>query len=118
MSVIDDNRQYIEAALKHSGGTHDFDSVKAAIIDGKMQLWPASKSAAVTEVVEYAKKKVIHVFLAGGDLDEIAAGINSVAAWGKSLGCESMTIQGRKGWERVLDAHGFKPVAVVLERAL
>lgn len=118
MNVIDENRKYIEDALAHSGGTHDFDSVKAAIIEGKMQLWPASKSAAVTEVVEYAKKKVIHVFLAGGDLDEIAAGINSVAAWGKAMGCDSMTISGRRGWERVLDTHGFKPVAVVMERDL
>lgn len=118
MNVIDENRKHIEDALKYSGGTHDFDSVKAAIIEGKMQLWPASKSAAVTEVVEHAKKKVIHVFLAGGDLDEIMSGIGSVAAWGKALGCESMTLSGRKGWERVLDTHGFKHVAVVLERDL
>jgi hypothetical protein len=118
MNVIDASRPYIEDALARCGGTHDFDSVKEAIIAGKMQLWPASQSAAVTEVVEYAKKKVIHVFLAGGDLDEIAAGIDTVAAWGKSLGCDSMTISGRKGWERILDKHGFAPVAVVMERDL
>ena len=118
MSVIDDNREYIEAALARGNGTHDFESVRDAILAGTMQLWPAPKSAAVTEVVEYAKKKVINVFLAGGDLDEITRGIDSVAAWGKAQGCDSMTIAGRKGWTRVLDGHGFEPVFVVMERAL
>jgi hypothetical protein len=118
VNVIDANREYIEAALAHSNGTHDFESVRAAILAGEMQLWPAPKSAAVTEVVEYAKKKVINVFLAGGDLDEITRGIDSVAAWAKAHGCDSMTIAGRKGWTRVLDKHGFAPAFVVMERAL
>jgi hypothetical protein len=118
VNVIDANREYIEAALAHGNGTHDFESVRDAILAGTMQLWPASKSAAVTEVVEYAKKKVINVFLAGGDLDEITRGFDSVAAWAKAHGCDSMTIEGRKGWTRVLDKHGFEPVFVVMERAL
>jgi hypothetical protein len=118
MNVIEANRAYIEAALEYSNGTHDFESVRDAILAGTMQLWPASKSAAVTEVVEYAKKKVINVFLAGGDLDEITRGIDSVAAWAKEQGCDSMTIAGRKGWIRVLDKHGFAPSFVVMERAI
>lgn len=118
MNVIDANRHHIEAALAYSNGTHDFESVRDAIIAGTMQLWPAPKSVAVTEVVEYAKKKVINVFLAGGDLDEITRGFDIVAAWGKAHGCDSMTMSGRKGWLKVLDRHGFEPVFVVMERAL
>lgn len=118
MNLIEANRQYIEAALKYSGGQHDFDSVRAAIEAGTMQLWPAEKSAAVTEIVEYARKTVINVFLAGGDLEEIARGIDTVAAWGKAQGCDSMTISGRKGWLKVLGAYGFDPVAITMERVL
>lgn len=118
MSVIDDNRHHIEAALAYSNGTHDFESVRDAIIAGTMQLWPAKNSAAVTEIVEYARKTIINVFLAGGDLDEIARNIDAVAAWGKAQGCDSMTMSGRKGWLRVLDKHGFEPVFVVMERVL
>lgn len=118
MSIIDANRKHIEAALEYSGGTHNFDDVKQAIIEGRMQLWPAPNSAAVTEIVEYARKKVLHVFLAGGDLAEVVDGIESVADWGRKQGCHSMTISGRKGWERVLDKHGFRPVLVTMERGL
>jgi hypothetical protein len=118
MNLIEANRHHIEAALGYSNGTHDFESVRAAIEAGTMQLWPAEKSAAVTEIVEYAKKTVINVFLAGGDLDEIARHIDIVAAWGKAQGCDSMTMAGRRGWSRVLDKHGFEPVFVVMERVL
>lgn len=118
MNIIDANRKHIEAALEYSGGTHNFDDVKQAIIEGRMQLWPAPNSAAVTEIVEYARKKVIHVFLAGGQMDEVVGGIESVAEWGRAQGCQSMTISGRKGWERILDKSGFRPVLVVMEKEL
>jgi hypothetical protein len=116
--MIDANRKYIEAALEYSGGTHDFDDVKRSIIAGRMQLWPGKQSAAVTEVVEYAKKKVLHIFLAGGDMDELIDMIDSAAAWGRTQGCTSLTMSGRKGWERALAPSGFKPVMIVLERAI
>ena len=118
MNIIEANRKHIEAALEYSGGTHNFEDVEKAINEGNMQLWPASNSAAVTEIIQYARKKVCNVFLAGGDLDEITCRIDSLAEWAKSLGCDSMTLYGRTGWERVLDSHGFKPVRVVWERAI
>ena len=118
MNIIDANRKHIEAALEYSGGTHNFDDVKQAIIEGRMQLWPAPNSAAVTEIVEYARKKVLHVFLAGGDMDEVVGGIESVVNWGRGQGCQSVAISGRKGWERILDKHGFRPVLVTMERDL
>ncbi len=116
--MIDDFRKYIEAALEYSGGTHDFEDVKRGIIEGRMQLWPGTQSAAVTEVVKYDKKKVLHIFLAGGDMEELIDMIDSAAKWGRTQGCTSLTMAGRKGWERALAPSGFKPVMIVLERAI
>ena len=118
VSIIDANRTRIEAALAYSGGTHNFDDVKTAIAESRMQLWPTANSCAVTEIVEYARKKVLHVFLAGGDMDEVVGGIESVADWGRAQGCHSMTMSGRRGWERVLDKSGFRPVMIVMEKDL
>jgi hypothetical protein len=118
LNIIDANRKHIEAALEYSGGTHIFEDVKQGILDGRMQLWPTQNSCAVTEIAEYARKKVIHVFLAGGQMDEVVGGIESVAEWGRQQGCQSMTISGRRGWERILDKSGFRPVMVVMEREL
>lgn len=116
MSIIDDNRHHIEAALAYSGGTHDFDDVKQSIISGQMQIWPAARGCAVTEIVVYPKKQVLHVFLAAGEMDQIVDMIDSAVEWGKQQGCVGMTIAGRHGWSRVLAKHGYKAVMTVLEK--
>lgn len=116
MNIIDHCRPWIEDALEYSGGTHTFEDVAERILDGRLQLWPADRGCAVTELVVYPKKKVLHVFLAGGEMDQIVDMIESAIAWGKTQGCTSMTIAGRHGWKRVLEKHGYKPVMTVLEK--
>ena len=118
MNLIEANRHHIEAALEYSGGTHVFDDVQQAILEGRMQIWPGKRSVAVTEIIEYARKKVLHVFLAGGDMAELIDMIDSAAAWGRTQGCTSLTMSGRRGWERVLGRHGVKPVLIVMEREI
>lgn len=118
MPNIHDYRSQIEAALEYSGGTHEFEDVVRAVLESRMQLWPGKRSVAVTEVVKYDRKKVLHIFLAGGEMDELIDMIDSAAEWGRTQGCTSLTMAGRKGWERVLNSHGFNPVMIVLEREI
>jgi hypothetical protein len=111
-------REWIEAALEYSGGTHSFDDIAAGIASGHMQLWPTEKACAVTEIVVYPQKKVLHVFLAAGDLEQITNAIGAVEEWGKAQGCESLTMNGRFGWQRVLNKRGWSPTMVIMERSL
>lgn len=110
-------RQWIEDALEYSGGTHSFEDVVQGIVSGRMQLWPDLRGCAVTEIVLYPKKSVLHVFLAGGEMQTIINMIDSAITWGKAQGCTSMTLAGRHGWSRVLAKYGYKPVMTVLERS-
>ena len=109
-------RPWIEDALAYSGGTHTFEDVVAGITESRMQFWPAPRGCAVTEIVVYPKKRVLHVFLAGGEMDQILDMIDSAVEWSKTQGCASMTIAGRHGWQRVLAEHGYRPVMTVLEK--
>lgn len=118
MNIIEANRKHIDAALEYSGGTHLYEDVEKAILEGRMQIWPGKKSAAVTEIIQYARKKVLHIFLAGGDMEELIDMIASAEAWGRTQGCTALTMSGRKGWERALAPHGFKPVMIVMERKI
>lgn len=88
----------------------------AGITESRMQFWPAPRGCAVTEIVVYPKKRVLHVFLAGGEMDQILDMIDSAVEWSKAQGCTSMTIAGRHGWRRVLAEHGYRPVMTVLEK--
>lgn len=118
MNELDRCKPWIKAALRYSGGTHSYEDVERGIIEGRMQLWPASKSCVVTEINQYPKKKVLHVFLAGGDLEEIKSMQPDVMEWGKSYGCTSMTMAGRKGWLGRIKDIGWKDQLVIMEKVI
>jgi hypothetical protein len=94
LNIIEHCRPWIEDALAYSGGTHTFEDVERRILESHLQLWPAERGCAVTEIVIYPRKKVLHVFLAGGEMDQIIDMIDSAVAWSKTQGCTSMTIAG------------------------
>lgn len=116
MQELDRCRDWIESALEYSGGTHAFADIVAGVLKGSMQLWAGEKGCAITEIVSYPNKKVIHVFLAGGDMQQIIDFQQSAIEFGKMNGCSSMTIAGRKGWTKVLDKHGWKESFVVMSK--
>ena len=101
-------RPWIEAALEYSGGTHLFEDVEAGLMSGVMQLWPSPKGCIVTEIVVYPRKKVLNVFLGGGELDQILDMHSDVIAWSKAQGCEALMMTGRFGWKKPLEKHGWK----------
>jgi len=118
LSLIDANRGLIERALEYSGGTHTFEDVKAAILESKMQIWPAQRGVAVTEIIVYPARKVLHVFLAAGEMEQLLDMIDAAAQWGRSQGCQSLTMTGRKGWQRVLKQSGWRERYITMERAI
>lgn len=110
---------YILDALQYSGGTHDLQDVADQIHNGQLQLWPARKTALVTQLITYPKKKSIHIFLAGGNLDEIVNMEDSVFSWAKEQGCDMLTFTGRLGWGRSkLKDRGYRVEHVMMVKEL
>jgi len=107
-------KPWLEAALERSNGTHTLADVVQSVAEGKMQFWPAPRGCAVTEIVSYPGKKVLHIFLAGGDLDQIVDMDSSAVEFAKMNGCTGVTIAGRKGWARVLKDKGYQETYTVL----
>jgi hypothetical protein len=103
-------RPYIEAALEYTGGTHDIIDIYEGLYRGTMQLWPAKESCLVTEIINYPKKKVLNVFLGGGDLTEILSMHEDVISWAKEQGCTALNMTGRFGWKKPLAKHGWQPM--------
>lgn len=111
-------RPWIEAALEYSGGTHVFDDIVQGILDGRMQLWPAPRGCIVTEIVVYPRKRVLNLFLAGGELDQILDMHDAVKAWAKEQDCEAAQLAGRLGWKRVLEPLGWKTQHVNFQKEI
>ncbi|NDD54301.1 hypothetical protein EBZ39_10570 [bacterium] len=101
--------KYIEDALQYCNGTHELQDVADQIFNGELQLWPAKDTALVSQIVVYPKRKSIHIFLAGGNIDELINMEESVFSWARRQGCDMLTFSGRLGWSRSkLKNRGYK----------
>jgi len=117
-SELDRCRKWIEAALEYSGGTHEYEDIVNSIKKGYMQFWPAENGCAVTEIVTFPRKKVFHIFLAGGEKNQIVDMDESAVEFAKAQGCTGMTIAGRRGWARVLLTKGWTEAFTTLSKEI
>ena len=92
--------QFLEPALEYDD-CHEMQDIADAIADGKMQLWSAPTGALITEVQEYPRKRVLHVWWGGGTLQTMLNFVPHIEQFAKDIGCGKITITGRKGWERI-----------------
>lgn len=118
LSELQRCRDWIEAALEYSEGTHLFEDIVAGVMEGRMQLWPAPEGCLVTEIITYPRKKVLNVFLGGGDMDQLIDMHDALSEWGRMQGCDAATINGRPGWQRVYKSRGWKPIHTCLSKEL
>ena len=112
-------RHHVEAALEYSGGTHRFEDVLEMVEKNQLQVWPATQSIVLTEIIVYPRLKNLHYFLAGGDLDELSRMRPMIESWGKSVGCTRVSLAGRRGWAKTfLKDEGYSPQWTVLAKKL
>tara|TARA_R100000353_G_scaffold168531_1_gene131105 strand:- start:272 stop:655 length:384 start_codon:yes stop_codon:yes gene_type:complete len=111
-------RPWLQDALDAGGNTHTIEDVVDAVRKRIMQFWPAEDACAVTEILHFPRKKSLHIFLAGGNLDTIVDMRESAEHFAKINGCAMMSVSGRKGWQRVLGKHGYGNTLTVLEKRI
>ena len=121
MATLDHNEltRRLERALKVAGNTHTADDIMDAVSEGRMQAWVQGDSLVVSEIMTFPRGSAVNIVLAVGLLDDVMSLQPAIEAFGREHGCKVMRMEGRKGWARVLPAHGWKPDnKVIYERAL
>jgi hypothetical protein len=106
-------RHWIEDAIALIS-THTIEDIEIGLVQCKYVFWPASKSAAITEIQVFPRAKHMHIFLAGGDLDELRSMVPMWQSWARFNGCGKVTLCGRRGWERALKRQGWEADLVAL----
>lgn len=97
-----DVEHYIQKALDR-GSFYRLEDIYSHLRSSTMQLWvyrnPKIKAVATTAI---SGTNCYIVTLGGEDMREWIHTFYTIEKWALDEGCESMTIQGRKGWARVL----------------
>ncbi len=97
-------REALLPAIEMTQGTHTEDDVLSAIILGNMRLWRKNKSGLVTEFSQFPRMKVINVFLAGGDLEDVISLQTDIENYGRKNGCQRATmLAARDGWLKTIN---------------
>lgn len=110
---------HIAAALQYSQGTHSLEDVLAQIATGELQLWPSNDTVVITQIITFPQKKTLHVFLAGGNQEELKWLDPYVVKWAKEQGCTALTFTGRPGWARSeMKEIGFQLTHVMMSKEI
>jgi hypothetical protein len=119
--VASSNHRYsveelFDKALKIGGNTHTREDIAEGIKSGRYQYWGDADCCLVTEIVEYPRKKTLHLFIAAGDLNKLLEDyLPRVKHFAKENGCSALTSVSRKGFLKRFPAYGFKPKCVTFE---
>lgn len=105
-------KSWIEAALDEAW---TIDAVEREIRLGRAVLWPMERSAAVTQLHEYPKGRVLRLWLAGGDLKELLHFLPAADNYARAQMCIAIECEGRPGWERVFKQYDKRRVVLVKE---
>jgi hypothetical protein len=100
-------------------GSHSVEDVLEEVKEGSAVFYPVRDGAAVFRLGEYPKKRVLLIWLYGGEMASNIKGVLEAAEFhAEELECTELMIVGRRGWERVLKPHGFVHQGVVLTKGI
>ena len=100
-------KPYIAKAIKHQD-SYTIDDIEDKIRHGIFHLWPAKKSAMITEFVVFPQNTAMNLLFCGGDYKELENMLPSLEAFTKAAGCKRLYGGGRKGWLKKISHLGFK----------
>lgn len=80
--------------------------------------WPGKRAAIVGEVIVMPQAKWFRFWLVAGDLREIDQMRPMIEGFAKRMGCTRSIGGGRKGWERHLAPHGYRPLGALYDKEL
>lgn len=110
-------RPLIAEALDKGNGTHLLSDIYQGLESGQFQIWPSDDGVAISEIINYPRKKVLFFFLMAGRMEHVLGNSGKAEQVAKDLGCSSIMFNGRHGWLRSpLMNEGFKPVWVAYEK--
>ena len=124
--VWDDAKRWIEPALKRSKNRYNIEDIREYIEKKLLGLWVAFnddneiKAAITTRVYDYPNGRALEMDWIGGEqMDEwLPQFQEKLEDYGRSMGCNVMLGQGRKGWTKPLSQLGWEQESVFFRKEL
>ena len=113
------SKPFLVDALARSGNEYNVDDVLREIEDDHAAFYPVENGAAVFRIARYPRKRMLRIWLAGGDMGSSIDSILEAAEYhAAEHECDGIEVLGRRGWERVLKPYGYEHKRVMLIKEL
>ena len=113
------SKPFLANALEHSGNEYTVDDVLKEIEDDHAIFYPTKKGASVFRIALYPQKRMLRIWLAGGDMGSSIDSILEAAEYhAAEHECDGIEVLGRRGWEKVLKPYGYEHKRVMLIKEL
>lgn len=90
----------LQPAIDLNNGLYHSEDILRELVSGQYHLFTSEHSALVTTVIAYPRGDVLHLFLAGGNLEELEQLYLESEKYAKYMNCKSITLSGRLGWQK------------------
>ena len=114
----DADREALALALEALAADAGPADLAGALRTGRARLWIGEGAVLATELAAEPDGPCLHVWLAAGRLSAVLALRPGLEAWARGAGCRRITLDGRKGWARVLAPFGYRRAGHEIERRL
>jgi hypothetical protein len=94
--------------LDTMGGLYALNDILTAIAEGRMQSFVEGNSWVITQVISFPRAKVLEVFAAVGDLDDLRILHSRIIDFSAEVGVGVIRAYGRKGWLPDAAARGWR----------
>lgn len=103
----------IKEAMERSFDVDTFQELGHAISRGEVQVWGGEDALIITQLFDNPRPH-IHGWIATGKMAAVLELTEDILAWAHANGIKEATINGRKGWLRVLKERGWKPLTYTM----
>ena len=91
----------LQKALDSSpGDVYSLEDVKDAIETGRAQVFARGESILITEILIGSLGKIMAIWLAAGDIEDIAELEQIACDAARKFGCKKAVFNGRRGWTK------------------
>lgn len=98
----------VERALEQMGGTHSLQDILAFLEDGTMQSFAVGPTWAVTQVLDFPRKRVLEIFMIVGDFQDLQELFDALETFAKAKACDIIRAYGRPGWSKHSRPRGWR----------
>jgi hypothetical protein len=119
------SKPFLIETLKKSGGEYTIDDVLEDIQHDQAMFYPVKNGASVFRLAMYPRKRMLRIWLAGGDMHGefegkpvIHAVLEAAEYQAKEHNCDGIEVLGRRGWEKILKPYGYEHKRVMLIKEL